>query len=126
MSTTFPPEAAIASAIDYKLMMSKNYASPEDENQAYSECHTRSAQRVLKALLANGGACSTAFHDFKRLITLGRHLHQIGATHGVIDSFASRMDKYHERSSGQVRPKLLRRPASIVPKRYGNSVGGIV
>ena len=31
------------------------YDSVEHEANAYSECHTRSAKRVLKALLANGG-----------------------------------------------------------------------
>lgn len=54
-----PPDcslgAAIAGAIDYKIMMSKNYEDEQAEDQAWSECHTRSAKRVLKALLANGG-----------------------------------------------------------------------
>jgi aarF domain-containing kinase len=42
--------------VDYKVMMMMNYASEEAEELAWSECHTRSAKRVLKALLANGGA----------------------------------------------------------------------
>ncbi|KAF9531663.1 ABC1 family-domain-containing protein [Crepidotus variabilis] len=47
--------AAFLSAVDYKTTMIKSYKSTNEENQAYSECHTRSANRVLKALLANGG-----------------------------------------------------------------------
>jgi aarF domain-containing kinase len=35
--------------------MVRTYDSIDREAQAYSECHTRSAKRVLKALLANGG-----------------------------------------------------------------------
>jgi len=50
------PGAAALSAIDYKTTMIKSYPSREAENKVYSECHTRSAKRVLKALLANGGA----------------------------------------------------------------------
>ena len=48
--------AAILSAIDYKMTMLKSYETANDEHHAYSECHTRSAKRVLKALLANGGS----------------------------------------------------------------------
>ena len=65
MSTTDKPhgiscpypcsEAAILGAIDYKLTFAKSYNSEEEKAEAYSECHTRSARRVLKALLANGG-----------------------------------------------------------------------
>jgi aarF domain-containing kinase len=49
------PGAAILSAIDYKLTMAKSYKSVGEETEAYSMCHTQSAQRVLRALLANGG-----------------------------------------------------------------------
>lgn len=49
------PGAAILSAVDYKLTMAKSYKSVDEEGEAYSGCHTRSAQRVLQALLANGG-----------------------------------------------------------------------
>ena len=42
-------------AIDYKRTFAQKYDSEEDELEAYSKCHTRSAKRVLKALLANGG-----------------------------------------------------------------------
>lgn len=48
-------EAAIACALDYKKTLSANYASDEEQKHAQSACHTRSAQRVLRALLANGG-----------------------------------------------------------------------
>lgn len=58
--------AAIASAVDYKITMAKDYESTNEEKDAYSGCHTRSAQRVLKALLANGGvSCSRS--DLKAL-----------------------------------------------------------
>ncbi|KAI0644509.1 ABC1-domain-containing protein [Trametes meyenii] len=57
-------EAAILGAIDYKLTFAKSYNSEEEKTTAYSECHTRSAQRVLKALLANGGI----------FIKLGQHM----------------------------------------------------
>jgi aarF domain-containing kinase len=48
-------EAAIAGAIDYKRTFAHTHASEEEKLEAYSQCHTRSAKRVLKALLANGG-----------------------------------------------------------------------
>ncbi|KAH9485382.1 ABC1 family protein MCP2-like protein [Psilocybe cubensis] len=44
--------------------MLKSYKNAEQETEAYSECHTRSAQRVLKALLANGGV----------FIKMGQHI----------------------------------------------------
>lgn len=49
------PGAAVSSVIDYKMIMLKSYGSSEEEEDAWSACHTRSARRVLKALLANGG-----------------------------------------------------------------------
>lgn len=49
-------EAAILGAIDYKRTFAKTYASDEERLEAYSQCHLRSANRVLRALLANGGA----------------------------------------------------------------------
>lgn len=57
-------DAAIVSVLDYKMMFSRSYGSPEEEADAYSQCHTRSAKRVLKALLANGGI----------FIKLGQHM----------------------------------------------------
>jgi len=35
--------------------MAKSYKSVDEESEAYSRCHTQSAQRVLRALVANGG-----------------------------------------------------------------------
>ncbi|KAI0829946.1 ABC1-domain-containing protein [Trametes gibbosa] len=57
-------EAAVLGAIDYKVTFAKSYPSEEEKTEAYSECHTRSAHRVLKALLANGGI----------FIKLGQHI----------------------------------------------------
>ena len=57
--------AAVLSAIDYKITMLKSYGTENTEHDVYSECHTRSAKRVLKALLANGGSdlsWSNIFH----------------------------------------------------------------
>ncbi|KAF9012345.1 ABC1 family-domain-containing protein [Cyathus striatus] len=56
--------AAILGAVDYKITFSRKYSSDEELNQAYSECHSRSAKRVLTALLANGGV----------FIKLGQHM----------------------------------------------------
>jgi aarF domain-containing kinase len=49
-------EAAVFGVIDYKRTFAKTYASDEERLEAYSQCHLRSANRVLRALLANGGA----------------------------------------------------------------------
>ena len=49
-------EAAVLGVIDYKRTFAKAYASDEERLEAYSQCHLRSANRVLRALLANGGA----------------------------------------------------------------------
>lgn len=48
--------AVILGAIDYKRTFAISYDSQEAKDEAYSHCHTRSAHRVLKSLLANGGA----------------------------------------------------------------------
>ncbi|KAH7888736.1 ABC1 family-domain-containing protein [Phlebopus sp. FC_14] len=56
--------AAIAGAVDYKRTFAGSYASEEERLEAYSHCHMRSAKRVLKALLANGGV----------FIKLGQHM----------------------------------------------------
>ncbi|KAJ7497323.1 ABC1 family-domain-containing protein [Mycena latifolia] len=60
--------AACRSVVEYKIIeyktASNSYASEEDRLRAMSECHTRSAQYVLKALLANGGI----------FIKLGQHM----------------------------------------------------
>ena len=44
--------------LDYKLTFWKTYPSAEAGEAATAACHTRSARRVLRALLANGGACA--------------------------------------------------------------------
>ncbi|KZT26756.1 ABC1-domain-containing protein [Neolentinus lepideus HHB14362 ss-1] len=56
--------AAVRGIVDYKLTFSHNYASEEAQQDAYSMCHSRSAHRVLRALLANGGI----------FIKLGQHM----------------------------------------------------
>jgi len=48
-------EAVVPSAIDYKRTLWKDYDSETSRQIALSECHTRGANRVLKAMLANGG-----------------------------------------------------------------------
>jgi hypothetical protein len=57
--------AAVKDAADYKWTFSRTYASPEERMEAHSRCHRRSAERVLQALLANGGPCPLAplFHS---------------------------------------------------------------
>ncbi|CAK5281577.1 unnamed protein product, partial [Mycena citricolor] len=56
--------AACLGVLDYKATFARAYASEEDRLQALSECHSRSASHVLKALLANGGI----------FIKLGQHM----------------------------------------------------
>ena len=48
-------EAVVPSAIDYKRTLWKDNDSETSRQAALSECHTRSAKRVLRAMLANGG-----------------------------------------------------------------------
>ncbi|KAF7782568.1 hypothetical protein Agabi119p4_1944 [Agaricus bisporus var. burnettii] len=56
--------AAVLGAIDYKLTFARHYSTGSQQAEAVSKCHTRSAERVLKALLANGGI----------FIKLGQHM----------------------------------------------------
>jgi aarF domain-containing kinase len=56
------PGAAVLGAIDYKKTFARTYESDDERMEAYSQCHTRSAKRVLKALLANGGASAYPYH----------------------------------------------------------------
>lgn len=77
--------AAIASAVDYKLVMLRGYDSPNEEVEAYSVCHTRSARRVLKALLANGGGYHF-MHLCVLINALVRYLHQTGTAHSFFSS----------------------------------------
>ncbi|KAI0949682.1 hypothetical protein AcW1_009217 [Taiwanofungus camphoratus] len=57
-------KAAILGAVDYKITFAKSYDSEDARQDAYSKCHRRSAERVLEALLANGGI----------FIKLGQHM----------------------------------------------------
>ncbi|KAG6810918.1 hypothetical protein H0H92_009813 [Tricholoma furcatifolium] len=56
--------AAVLGAVDYKTTFARSYPTEGDYAQALSECHTRSAQRVRRALLANGGV----------FIKIGQHM----------------------------------------------------
>ncbi|KAG8835312.1 hypothetical protein FRC17_004094 [Serendipita sp. 399] len=56
--------AATKAVYEYKSMYAKTYPSETERMDAISECHTRAATHVLKALLANGGV----------FIKLGQHL----------------------------------------------------
>jgi len=57
-------QAAIIGAVDYKKTLGKEYETEDAHNEALSQCHKRSAERVLRALLANGGI----------FIKLGQHM----------------------------------------------------
>ncbi|KAG6844706.1 hypothetical protein H0H87_004582 [Tephrocybe sp. NHM501043] len=56
--------AAALGAIDYKATFARTYPTDDAYARALSECHARSAQRVLRALLANGGV----------FIKMGQHM----------------------------------------------------
>jgi len=61
--------ATFHGAWDYHNTFKKTYSTKEEQLEAYSQCHTRSAQRVLKALLANGGIfIKLVSHSFITLI----------------------------------------------------------
>lgn len=83
-----PVEAAVLGAIDYKMIMSATYETQEALDEAYSKCHKRSAERLLKALLANGGTLLSMFDIGRQFRHSVRHrrVHQIRPTHGVIVS----------------------------------------
>jgi len=49
--------ATMLGVIDYKLTFAWNYGNENQRSEAVSLCQTRSAKRVLKALLTNGGIC---------------------------------------------------------------------
>jgi hypothetical protein len=59
--------AAILGAIDYKRAFAQTYDSEDERLAAYSDCHKRSAKRVLTALLANGGAFYFCFQLYPLL-----------------------------------------------------------
>ncbi|KAG1742820.1 ABC1 family-domain-containing protein [Suillus lakei] len=64
--------AAISGAIDYKRTFARTYASEEDRLDAVSQCHVRSATKVLNALLANGGIYIKLGQHIASLIVLPR------------------------------------------------------
>ena len=80
-------EAVVPSAIDYKRTLSKDYDSETSRQTAMSECHTRSAKRVLKAMLANGGEFYTFRLPIVPLTRRRRDIHQNGANHGFFVSY---------------------------------------
>ncbi|KAF8525042.1 ABC1 family-domain-containing protein [Hysterangium stoloniferum] len=57
-------KAVVLDAIDYKRTLGRTYTTPEEEQKSLSECHLRSARRILLALLANGGI----------FVKLGQHI----------------------------------------------------
>lgn len=66
--------------------------SEEARLEAYSKCHKRSAERLLKALLANGGASSLMMVACTQILRnafsqLRRCIHKIGPAYGVIVSY---------------------------------------
>ena len=65
-------EAAILGVIDYKYTFASTYGSDEEQLEASSRCHLRSANRVLRALLANGGAHVAIRWFRKRILKPGR------------------------------------------------------
>lgn len=64
--------AAISGAIDYKRTFARTYSSEEDRLEAVSQCHVRSATKVLNALLANGGIYIKLGQHIASLIVLPR------------------------------------------------------
>lgn len=72
-------------AIDYKCTFARTYTSDDERLEAYSQCHLRSARRVLRALLANGGKSVINRHTEKRFETnfISRGIHKVRAAHGI-------------------------------------------
>ncbi|KAJ7218037.1 ABC1 family-domain-containing protein [Mycena pura] len=64
--------AASLGVLDYKTTFTKSYTSEDERFRAISECHSRSAQRVLKALLANGGIFIKMGQHMASLLVLPR------------------------------------------------------
>jgi aarF domain-containing kinase len=73
--------AAILGAVDYKRTFAHDYRSDDERLSAYSECHKRSAKRVLKAL-----SFCVYFPWLVTRFHVGRCLHQDGSTYGFIVS----------------------------------------
>lgn len=66
------------------MTFAQDYKSDEVRNQAYSDCHTRSATRVLKSLLSNGGDDCLLVYLVKHAESiLLRYFHQAWTTHVV-------------------------------------------
>jgi aarF domain-containing kinase len=87
------PDAAILSAIDYKMTMLKSYGTVNTEHDAYSECHSRSARRVLKALLANGGSeLVEAVSYLQVIVFFDRNFHKNGTAYGNFGGPSRGMD----------------------------------
>ena len=76
--------AAVLGAIDYKRTFARTYASEEERFESYSQCHLRSAERVLRALLANGGKFIIR-HTEEGIETsfISRGIHKVRATHVI-------------------------------------------
>jgi hypothetical protein len=79
--------AAVLGAIDYKRTFANVYESEDERLEAVSHCHTRSAKRVLRALLANGGMSFRPYSYIGLLdICISRRFYQNGSTYGFIVS----------------------------------------
>lgn len=77
--------AAVLGAIDYKRTFARTYASEEERHNAYSQCHLRSAERVLRALLANGGKSVIIHHteEGAEANFISRGIHKVRAAHVI-------------------------------------------
>ncbi|KAJ7072300.1 ABC1-domain-containing protein [Mycena amicta] len=65
--------SAILGVVDYKMTFAAVAGAPEEERlEAISKCHSRSAERVLKALLANGGIFIKMGQHMASLLVLPR------------------------------------------------------
>ena len=70
---------------EYKCTFARTYASEEERIEAYSQCHLRSAKRVLRALLANGGKSGITRHTEEGVEAnvISRGIHKVRAAHGI-------------------------------------------
>jgi hypothetical protein len=77
--------AAVLGAIDYKRTFARTYASEEERFESYSQCHLRSAKRVLRALLANGGKSVIIRHTDEAVEAnfISRGIHKVRAAHVI-------------------------------------------
>lgn len=104
--------AAILGAVDYKATFACSYATDADYDQALSECHTRSARRVLRALLANGGWDCISVTRLKTRFSLDfdgcRCFHKDGTTYSFFVCSSGRMDQHHATITGPMRANSIR------------------